>query len=467
MLRWYWLIPAALLATPPACVSYQAEPLIPAEVLAEIEAARAAAVPATRGGAELAPLDLTHAAALLLEFGPTLAEARAEAAAAGALAETSTPLPNPRIAAGPLIGYDLAPGSAGAVQPFVEFGFSVPLSGRRGREDEVHDLEARLAETRFLAEQRRAYLELRDRFGGRVLARRRLLVQAEVVASARKSVDLTKRLLEAGGASSLDLGLMEIEAAEQEGELLALEEGAANASAQLAGLVGVHPSRLGEPNADLELPLLAVLPDLVAAKETLVENHLDLAVLRARYALAEQELRLEVARQYPDLDLGASWQGDPGDTKKVLGLTLGIALPVFDRNEQGIVAAAGRRALVRASYEATLSQALAALEGACAAHALAGQRRRLIESVMLPRAEENLDLAFRAIQAGTLDALKYLEVERRLRALRTAALQADEDLFRAFSAIERLIGRPLALFPGEAAAGSPEIETQRHEEDER
>ncbi|MBI4881109.1 MAG: TolC family protein [Planctomycetes bacterium] len=467
MHRWYWLFPAALCAAPAGCVSYQAEPLVPAEILAEIERTRGAAGPAAGSAEETAAVtpDLARAAAWLLDFGPTPAEARAEADAARALAETSTPLPNPRIAAGPLLGYDLAPGATGALQPFVEFGFSVPLSGRRARQDEIHDLEASLAETRLLTEHRRAYLELRELLGSRVLARRRLALQIEAVESARKSLALTQRLLEAGGAGSLDVGLMEIEATEQEGALLALREREANAAAALAGLVGVRADRLGEPSAELELPLLAALPDLVAAKEILVENHLDLAVLRERHALAEKELRLEVARQYPDLDVGASWEGDPGDTKKVLGLTLGIELPLFDRNEQGIAVAAGRRAALRAAYAAALSQALAALEGAYATHALAGERRRLIESVMLPRAEANLDLAFRSIQAGTLDALKYLEVERRVRALRAAALAADEDLFRALSAIERLIGRPLALLPGEAAAGFPQIETRYGKEE--
>ena len=70
------------------------------------------------------------------------------------------------------------------------------------------------------------------------------------------------------------------------------------------------------------------------------DNHPELARLRARYEAAEAALRLEISKQFPDLRIGPSAAGDSGDKKTVLGLALGIALPIFDRNQQAIAAAA-------------------------------------------------------------------------------------------------------------------------------
>lgn len=439
---------ALLLSCAVGCATYEEMPLVPADILAEIERTRD--LGAEPSGVEV-PADATdfvRLAGWMFRYGPTLWKARAEFSQARGLADTETPWPNPSFAAGPILGYDLEPPLDEEIVPFVEFGFTIPLSGRLGLQDEVNELKAQVAKTRLLTEQRRAYLELRRRFAHHLFTRRRHRVQASTVASARASAALTRRLVEAGGATALDVGLMELEIAEQERDLLAIKGRTAEIRTGLATLVGVHDRHLGELS-DGGPPHVEDLPDLEAAKETLVAKHPALAVLSARYAVAEQELRLEVRKQYPDLQLGTSYEGDPGTDTKLIGLTLGIALPLFDRNQQNIVVAERAREMVRTEYEATLSEALAALEGAYAAHQLALERLRLLKEVALPRAEANLDIAVRSIRAGNLDALKYLEVERRLHSLRLEAVLAEEACQQLISQIEQLLGQPLARFPGE------------------
>ncbi len=450
------LLPAALLAPLVGCQSYESAPLIPEEILREIERARDLPEmhPDPENATVVAP-DFDVLAGWMLEGSPTLELARTNAAATGALAEIATPLPNPTLGAGPLYGLDLESNAPNPLVPFVEFGFSIPLSGRRGYQDEVNELLAEEARTEVVVAHRHAYLRLRELFAARILAHQQLLAQSEILESARRSEAVTRQLVEAGAASALDVGLMQLEVTDGERGLLDIRELLAELEASLASLVGINARHLGAPITDLEqLPAFA-LPELDVTKLLLLENHHTLSVLRARYAVAEKQLRLEIARQYPDLTIGASYAGDPGDTKKVLGLALGIDLPLFDRNQRGIAIAEQERERIRTEYEATLSVALASLDGLLARRAILLEREQLLREVALPLAESNVDVAVRSIRAGELDALRVLEVERSLRAVRIEALQVNAKLRTNASRIEQLIGWSLEELPEES--GTPDL----------
>ncbi|MBN2491681.1 MAG: TolC family protein [Planctomycetes bacterium] len=464
------LLPAGLALCLVGCQSYEPAPLVPADVLPEVEAARDLrgdrnAAAARESGeapppASVAPpdaLSFSEAARWMHDLSPALREARAELAKARALAGTPTPLTNPELTVGALLGTHLADKAASALQPLLEFGFTIPLSGRLSRQDDVHAARAREAEVRLVVAHRREYLELRRLYAAWVLNHRHERIQQGLLDSAERSLELTRRLVQAGGATALDTGLREIEVAERELEQLEIRARRARLAQALAERIGVHTRHVRRPAPDSDLRPALELPELGRAKEILVANHPELVVLRARYEVAEQELRLEIARQYPDLSLGGSYGGDPGETRKVWGLALGIPLPVFDRNQQSIAIARGERDRIHASYEATLSRALAALEGAYEEHALAVEKRRRIESVILARARSNLEVARKAIEAGAFDSLKSLVVEQTLGAAEIAGVGAEEEVARIHAEIERVLGVPLGQFPGEDAGAFPDV----------
>lgn len=439
------LLPAALIALLAGCKSYQADPLNPEEVLREIELARdlpGESVPPGEAGPGLEQL-----AAWMLENSPTLAMARAEAVAAGALADVDTPLPNPTLTAGPIAGFDLPAGSSGSVVPFVEFGFTIPLTGRLGYQDEVNELLAEQARVKVVAAHRRALLELHRLYAVRVINHRRLLAQSEIIESLRRSAGFTRQLVDAGTASALDVGLMRLEVTEAEVVELDFRERGVQVDAALSSLIGIDARHLGTQAADSELPRAFELPAMEVAKGILLENNPDLAVLRARYAVAEKQLRLEIAKQYPDLQIGAAFEGDPGTDVKYLGLSLGISLPIFDRNQQAIAVAEQAREVIRTEYEATLSQSLATLDEFLDRHAILAERWRLMEEIARPRSEGNVEAARQLILAGEIDVLRVLEVARRSRALRIEILAAEEALRLLTVELEQLLGWPLTQLP--------------------
>ncbi len=458
-MRMMFLICTALAGA--GCQSYQPKPLVPLEILEEVEKARnlievdppcgARAVDGSAGA-----FGFVRAARWMAAFSPALEKARAAFEKAHAIAGIESPWPNPTLSAGPAVGSRLDPGeSSRRVQPLVEFGFTIPLSGRLGDADALNDVVARGARVKLVAQHRRGYLELRALYAGWVLARKSVTIQGEILESARRSLELTKRLIEAGGATALDLGLMELEVARREMMLLDTRAAEVEIEERLSSLIGVSFEQLRKL-FDEALPALDTrLPDRAEARKILVANHPDLAELRAAHEVAEKELRLEITEQYPDLELGPFFEGDPGERKKSWGLTIGITLPLFDRNEQAIAAAEKERESIRVAYEAAMNRQLAALESSFGRYDLARQKSTLLEEVIVPRAKTNLDVALRSIKAAAIDSLKYLDVERTLRSAIADALEAEKKVRRALNDIERAIGIPLGYFPGEEAVDFP------------
>jgi len=442
------------------CQSYEPHPLVPLEILGEVERARdlldvdvADGGDADRG---LTDRGFVRAAQWMAAFGPALKEARAAFDRAQAVAGIDTPWPNPTIGAGPAVGSRLDPGgSSRRVQPLVEFGFAIPLSGRLGYTDDLNQVIAESAHVKLVARHRRSYLELRALYADWVLARRNVSVQNEILESARRSLALTGRLIDAGGATALDLGLMELEVARRGMMLIDTRAEEVTIEERLSSLIGVSFEQLQKVFHET-LPVLdAPIPQRAEAQKILVANHPDLAELRAAYEVAEKELRLEIAKQYPDLELGPFFEGDPGERKKAWGLTIGITIPIFDRNEQAIAAAEKERDSIRTAYEATLNRQLAALESALARYDLAREKSALLETVIVPRAKNNLEVALQSIKAAAIDSLKYLDVERALRSAISDALHAERAIRHALYEIEQAIGIPLGFFPGEEAVDFP------------
>jgi outer membrane protein TolC len=182
-----------------------------------------------------------------------------------------------------------------------------------------------------------------------------------------------------------------------------------------------------------------------------VAHRSGLLIIKSEYIAAERSLRLEIARQYPDFRFGPSLGGEAGERKSTLGLTLGIDVPLFDRNQQAIARATRQREAVRTRYESEANRALADLDAALATVALARERRRILLDTVLPRAEANIAIARRTVAAGAGSTLRLLDAERSFRNIQIDALDAQLAELSAWSALEQAVGCPLLAFPGEDA----------------
>ena len=76
-------------------------------------------------------------------------------------------------------------------------------------------------------------------------------------------------------------------------------------------------------------------------QRTALLNNIPVRIALARYAATDAALRLEIARQVPELSLKPGYAWDQGDHRWSLGI--GYALPLANRNDGPIAEALARR----------------------------------------------------------------------------------------------------------------------------
>ena len=88
----------------------------------------------------------------------------------------------------------------------------------------------------------------------------------------------------------------------------------------------------------------------------------DVLAALSDYAAAESALQLEIARQYPDIHFGPTYQFDQGDN--MWSLALSAELPLVNRNQGPIAEAKAHRAEAAARLNALQAKVLAEIDGA-------------------------------------------------------------------------------------------------------
>lgn len=422
------------------CVSYEPAPFDPEAVLAR-ELELRSAVPAGRS------LTLAEAVASMRARNPRLREAWAAYATEAAVAHTPTPLPNPSLSVGPIFleGAEILGSSHYGVE--AALGWTVLLSGTRAIKDDLNEARAYASFLVAAGEEREEYLRLRADLATLAFLSNRLSARQEVLAALTKAVEAGRQLIEAALATALDLRILELEAARAESGVISEEGTVIEARARLSGRAGLSLAAFPSVASDSLASLPSAVPSLEELRRTMLRDHPVLNALRARYLVAEQALKHEVALQFPSLGLGPSYEREEKVDR--FGFPFGIDLPLFDRNQQGIAAARAGRDEIRIQFEAAVEDRLGAIESIRERLLVAQRRLDLLRSKIGPMSRQTIDLARQALPAGGVDALRFLEVLRADREVRLDLVAAELEVYTAWTDLEQACGAPLLAFPGE------------------
>ena len=112
---------------------------------------------------------------------------------------------------------------------------------------------------------------------------------------------------------------------------------------ELISMLGLHPA-VGEVEVADALPSGVPANVQPPTLEQLM-HHPRLLAAMAAYNVSEKELQLEIRKQYPELELGPGLLHEEGEDK--IGVSLGLTLPLWNRNREGIARALGDRAISR------------------------------------------------------------------------------------------------------------------------
>lgn len=319
---------------------------------------------------------------------------------------------------------------------------AVELGGKRGARLQAARAEAALAETRLLAAAWSAALGTRQTAAALVHAGAAVDdARAEVTALEEVHRLERARYAEAAlGTSDLARTATEIQQARL--ALAEAENDVLQARAALAASVAVPVRAIEAMTPALTEPAGCGSLDSVPADsivgEALGRRH-DVARALGRYAVAESRLRLEVARQYPDLELGPGFIWDQGVNR----WTLALALPALlgARNRGAIAGAVAAREVAGLHVAEVQDSVLADVESAV-------QRCRgaILEVVgadsVVAAAATLLERDRAAYQRGETTRLESARAELQLLRARRAHRGARQRLAVASLELERVAGGP-------------------------
>ncbi len=211
-------------------------------------------------------------------------------------------------------------------------------------------------------------------------------------------------------------------------------------SVEPAGRVGPERVAAGPRFVATEPKIAWALLDPREMRRRVALNRLDIERALVTYAGGEAALRLEVARQYPDLTLRPGYHFEPADTVWAVGLAM--LLPVLDRNEAGIAQAEARRQALADDVRALQARAIAGAQTAAARFRQAqderdrAARQREITGSQLARVERRFERGQADRRELVLSRLDNLLATRRER----IAMLGRE---RAIGQLEDAVQRPV------------------------
>ena len=169
-------------------------------------------------------------------------------------------------------------------------------------------------------------------------------------------------------------------------------------------------------------------------------NRADLLAALARYAASQSALQLEIARQYPDLQIGPGYKWDQGANKWSLGISL--TLPLFNQNQGQIAQAKAQRELAAAQFIALQARDIAQTE-----HALAGYRAALATldaaQSLAATQQSRTQSAQRQFSSGYIDRSALDQAQLQALAAENTRLTASIQARQALGALEDAVERPL------------------------
>jgi outer membrane protein, heavy metal efflux system len=417
-----------------SCQSYKPLPLESKKILEEVNNSRQYDVNEN--------FDFEQAATLMSQRNHRLKVLQQKYEKFQKIAAIKTPLANPELEVGPAFGSNLEDTTASSTQPFIGIGFSIPLGPRLARNDDLNKAKELQAYNALVIEHRKLYFELRAAYIDYMLSQQKLKALEKVELTMQLTRKVTQKLIEIGTSTKLGFSQVNLQLAEVKMTKLAIETEMKTALGKLSRLISVEMGSLEKIILkQIKLPMTHF--NLQNLQKNLLNNNTSLAAIEMEFHIADQELKLELAKQYPDLKFGLTSEDDVGEDQRTISVPFSIELPLFDQNRQGISAAFSERKLKLIEYKNELSNQLSFLEEEVAKYSYSRQKTTMIKNDILPLSQENINDAEQALKLGSIGTLRYLDLLIQHQRYQLATIDSQKQQWEKILNLEKISGRPI------------------------
>ncbi len=353
---------------------------------------------------------------------------------------TARLFPNPLVSVGTLSSYTQGRTLSNSGQLFTQVAQLFELAGKRGYRIESAGFGTQSAEAAFEDAVRQLGFTVKDTYYRVQLAQRRLVLAEENRDRFSRILAINTIRFNKGYIAEVDLIRIRLQVVDFHSQVIQSLQEAESARGDLRQLLRLSPKTVLELTTDLDFRRID--PDIETLRVTALNARPDIRAKRFTFSQRESDLKLAKAYRIPDVTIGAGYaiQGSRGpDNPGQFALSAGIPLPLFNRNQGGILQA--EVALQSAEAEVNKTVNLVENEVEVAYRNLL-QSRRLVEAYVggvLEDARSTLTIVDRAYERGGATILDLLDAARTSRTIQQNYIEAlfnyQHNLFQLESAV--------------------------------
>ena len=413
------------------------------------QAAESAPVPVTNPAGSFAPpvvrLNLSEAMALFIKQNLDLLIAKYGIESSKGQQITARLFPNPVAQLGNVAsftqGNTLAKTGAFTVQVQQLF----ELAGKRGYRIESAGFGVQSVEADFEDAIRQLGFTIKDAYYRVLVAQRRLALAEENRDRFARILDVNTIRFKKGYIAEVDLIRIRLQVVDFQSQVIESIQEGESARADLRQLLRLSPASKLELTTEMDYR--RVDPDMGKLRSVALDVRPDIKSRRAAVAQREADLKLAKAFRVPDVTIGAGYsvQGSRGpDNQQMAILNLGVPLPLFNRNQGGIVQAEVGVQSAQAELDRTVNQVENQVD--VAYHNLL-QSRRLVEAYLagvLEDARSTFTIVERAYERGGATILDLLDAARTSRTIQQNFIEALFSYQRNLFQLESSVGQEIA-----------------------
>jgi outer membrane protein, heavy metal efflux system len=318
------------------------------------------------------------------------------------------------------------------------------MAGKRGYRIESAAFGTQSTEANFEDAIRQLGFTLKDAYYRVQLAQRRLAIAEENRDRFARILEVNTIRFKKGYIAEVDLIRIRLQIVDFQAQVIQAIQEADQGRADLRVLLGVTPAV--ELLLTTELDYHRVEPDIDALRMLAMEARPDIRAKRLTQSQRLADLKLAKAYRYPDVTIGAGYavQGARGpDNPQMPILNFNVPLPLFNRNQGGIVQSEVAAQVADADLKKTLIQVESQVD---VAYRTLIQSRRLVEAYragVLEDARLTLTIVEKAYERGGATILDLLDAARTSRTIQQNYIETLYNYQRNIFQLESAVGREI------------------------
>jgi len=353
---------------------------------------------------------------------------------------TARLFPNPLVSVGTLSSYTQGRTLSNGGQLFTQVAQLFELAGKRGYRIESAGFGTQSAEAAFEDAVRQLGFTVKDTYYRIQLSQRRLVLAEENRERFSRILAINTIRFNKGYIAEVDLIRIRLQMVDFHSQVIRSLQEAESARSDLRQLLRLSPKTMLELTTELDFRRID--PDIEKLRVTALDVRPDIRAKRHTFSQRESDLKLAKAYRIPDVTIGAGYaiQGARGpDNPGQVSLNAGIPLPLFNRNQGGILQAEVSLQSAEADLDKTINLVENEVE---VAYRNLLQSRRLVEAYfgeVLEDARATFSIVERAYERGGATILDLLDAARTSRTIQQNYIEAlfnyQHNLFQLESAV--------------------------------